>query len=270
MRSRTRPDNPSSIRVPRRLAGAVPLAVGLSVLTWLPSPLPGRTLPGGIPPTEARAVSIRSSSLVASAPGRALHTAGQGVRADRDVVLRPMALCAPIRFTAVALTWVQQGSGSVGASIQGGRDLYHWDAPLDAGSAGDGPDRGSPDSLAGRTGTGLVWVGSAECARIFLRVPGGADLSDMRVVYINTEGTAHGAPSPPPRNSGPRALGITAAEAMTQQPAIITRAQWGANERYRNCGPYYSSRVKMAFVHHTANANGYRRSQSPAIMRAIY
>jgi hypothetical protein len=231
----------------------------------------GRTLSAGIPATEARAVSIRGSFLVAKAPAGALHATGQGVRAERDVRLRPMAMCAPIRFTAMAITWIQRGSATVGASIQAGRDLQHWETPLDAGSAGDGPDRGSPDSLAGRTGTGLVWVGSAECARIELTVPGGTELSDMRAVYINTEGTARGPAPRPSLGWGPRAiLGITSAEAMTRQPSIITRAQWGANERYRNCGPYYSPRVKMAFVHHTANANGYTRAQSPGIVRAIY
>src|SRR5919197_195130 len=143
---------------------------------------------------------------MAKAPLGALHPAGQGVRADRDVALRPLAMCAPIRFTAMALTWVQRGSGTVGARVQGGPDLRHWGRPLDAGSAGDGPDRGSPDSLAGRTGTGLVWVGSAECARIELTVPGGTELSDMRAVYLNTEGTARGPAPRPSLGWGPRAI----------------------------------------------------------------
>lgn len=182
-----------------------------------------------------------------------------------------MAMCAPIRFTALALTWNQRGGGTLRASIRPGRDLRHWGRALSTQSMEDGPDRGSPDSLAGRTGTDLVWVGAAECARIELTLPGHSELSDMRAVYINTEGTARGGVERTGAGSGRRGLlAVTSAEAMTQKPGITTRAGWGANERYRNCGPYYSSRVKMAFVHHTANANNYRPGQSPGIVRAIY
>jgi hypothetical protein len=181
-----------------------------------------------------------------------------------------MAMCAPIRFTAMALTWNQRGGGTVRASIRAGRDLRHWGQALDTETMEDGPDRGSP-ALGGRTGTDLIWVGSAECSRIELTLPGAGELSGMRAIYINTVGTARSAAERPGRVPGPGGLlGITFAEAMTRKPGIITRAEWGANERYRNCGPYYSPRVKMAFVHHTANANNYRASQSPGIVRAIY
>jgi len=182
-----------------------------------------------------------------------------------------MALCAPIRFTAMGLTWNQRGGGTLRASIRVGRDLLHWSQALATQTLEAGPDRGSPDSVSGRTGTDLVWVGSAECARIELTLPGDSELSDMRAIYINTEGTARGgAQRRDPGLGAGGLLGVTAAEAMTQKPGITTRAGWGANERYRNCGPYYSSRVKMAFVHHTANANSYSPGQSPGIVRAIY
>lgn len=247
------------------------LALGLTFLSWFPSPLPARTLPAGVPSTEARAVSIRASSLLATAPSGSLLATAKGVRARRNVTLRPTALCAPIRFTAIALTWNQVGGGITRARIRGGLDLRHWGTSLDTQTMEDGPDRGSPDSLGGRTGTDLVWVGTADCARIELNLSGNSELSDVRALFINTEGTAHGpARTRGPGHGGGGILGATAAEAMTQAPAIITRAGWGANERYRNCGPYYSLRVKMAFVHHTANANNYTRRQSPGIMRAIY
>jgi N-acetylmuramoyl-L-alanine amidase-like protein len=253
------------------MAAVGSLTLGLTFLTWFPTPLSGRTLPSGIAATEARTVSIRGPWLVAKAPTGSLQATHQGLRARRNVSLRPMAICAPIRFTAIALTWNQSGGGTIGASIQAGWDLRHWGPDLAAGSAGDGPDRGSPDSLTGRTGTDLVWVGAAECARIELTLPGNAEVSDMRALFINTEGTAEGGAPRPERGFGARALlGVMSAEAMTRQPGIITRAMWGAKERYRNCGPYYSPRVKMAFVHHTANANSYSRSQSAGIMRAIY
>jgi hypothetical protein len=271
MRLKTGQEHSSPSPLVRRTAAVGSLALSLTLFAWFPSPLLGRTLTAGIPATEARAVSIRGSSLVAKAPVGALQPTRGGVRVRRTVTLRPMAMCAPIRFTAAALTWNQQGDGTVLARVWAGPDLRHWGTSLDTESMDEGPDAGSREARAGRTGTGLVWVGTAECARVELTLPGMTEVSDVRAVFINTEGTAHGWTPKMERTVGPRTLlGVTSAEAMTQKPGITTRAQWGANERYRNCGPYYSPRVKMAFVHHTANANSYSRSQSPGIVRAIY
>ncbi|NYI06147.1 N-acetylmuramoyl-L-alanine amidase [Allostreptomyces psammosilenae] len=54
------------------------------------------------------------------------------------------------------------------------------------------------------------------------------------------------------------------------RPAIVTRAQWGADESLRS-GPYpYTSTVKAAFVHHTATGNDYACEEVPALLRSIY
>jgi hypothetical protein len=57
---------------------------------------------------------------------------------------------------------------------------------------------------------------------------------------------------------------------MTGQPPVITRAQWGAKEKMRRCGPNYASEVKMAYVHHTVNSNAYSRSRADDLIRGIY
>jgi hypothetical protein len=61
-----------------------------------------------------------------------------------------------------------------------------------------------------------------------------------------------------------------AANAATPQPKIISRAEWGADERRRNGEPSYASSVRFAMVHHTANSNSYSASQSDDIVRSIY
>jgi len=257
-----------------RLVVTIALTLGLTVFTWLPSPLHGRTLSEGIPTTEARAVSIRASWLVANAPRGSLEVSAGRVRPRRGVTLRPLEVCAPIQFTAMALTWDQRGAGVVTGTIRVGLDRLHWGRAMETESMEEGPDDGSRESRAQRAGTGLIWVGAAECSRIELTLPAKSEISDLRAVYVNTLGTADGgAPRREPAGSGVGGGGLlraAPAEAMTRQPGIITRAKWGANEKYRNCGPYYSSRVKMAFVHHTANSNSYRKSQSPGVVRAIY
>ncbi|MFD6814896.1 SH3 domain-containing protein [Enteractinococcus coprophilus] len=53
------------------------------------------------------------------------------------------------------------------------------------------------------------------------------------------------------------------------KPAIITRAQWGANESFATKSPQ-SSELKAMYVHHTAGTNNYTRAQAYAQVRAVY
>ena len=50
---------------------------------------------------------------------------------------------------------------------------------------------------------------------------------------------------------------------------IYSRAQWGADESKRDGTPSYFE-VHGGFVHHTVNANDYKRKDVPAIIRSIY
>lgn len=54
------------------------------------------------------------------------------------------------------------------------------------------------------------------------------------------------------------------------RPRIVTRRGWGANEKLREQWFGYTSKVKAAFVHHTASGNGYRCAQAPSVIRGIY
>jgi len=53
------------------------------------------------------------------------------------------------------------------------------------------------------------------------------------------------------------------------RPDIISRSRWGADE---HCVPRRDpdmGRVKVAFVHHTVNANSYSRSEAPGLVLGI-
>ncbi|MGW2826871.1 peptidoglycan recognition protein family protein [Streptomyces sp. NPDC001443] len=54
------------------------------------------------------------------------------------------------------------------------------------------------------------------------------------------------------------------------RPRIVTRLGWGASETLREKGFVYTSKVKAAFVHHTASGNTYTCSQVPSLIRGIY
>ncbi|MFE0456800.1 N-acetylmuramoyl-L-alanine amidase [Streptomyces sp. NPDC058914] len=54
------------------------------------------------------------------------------------------------------------------------------------------------------------------------------------------------------------------------RPGIVTRRGWGADENLRESGFRYTTKVKAAFVHHTASGNNYTCSQAPSVIRGIY
>jgi uncharacterized protein with LGFP repeats len=55
-----------------------------------------------------------------------------------------------------------------------------------------------------------------------------------------------------------------------QPPAIISRADWGADESLRCGNPQYGNGVRAAVVHHTAGSNDYSPLESAGIVKAIY
>ncbi|QWA22679.1 N-acetylmuramoyl-L-alanine amidase [Streptomyces osmaniensis] len=54
------------------------------------------------------------------------------------------------------------------------------------------------------------------------------------------------------------------------RPRIVTRRGWGANESWRERQFAYTSKVKAAFVHHTASGGKYWCTQAPSLIRGIY
>ncbi|WP_296394273.1 N-acetylmuramoyl-L-alanine amidase [Williamsia sp.] len=73
----------------------------------------------------------------------------------------------------------------------------------------------------------------------------------------------------PGTGGAPGGLGLPAV-LPGQQPPIITRAQWGADESKRCQQPTYDPGLKAAVVHHTAGNNDYTAEQSAEIVRGIY
>ena len=58
--------------------------------------------------------------------------------------------------------------------------------------------------------------------------------------------------------------------ASVARPAIFTRAQWGADESWRDGPPRYNSTILQAHIHHSASGNGYSQAQVPALIRSFY
>ena len=63
--------------------------------------------------------------------------------------------------------------------------------------------------------------------------------------------------------------GLRTSAAVTA-PTIYSRAQWGADESWRDGSPRYNSTILQAHVHHTATSNGYAQADVPAMIRSMY
>ncbi|MBI2239136.1 MAG: N-acetylmuramoyl-L-alanine amidase, partial [Actinobacteria bacterium] len=239
--------------------------------------LTGAALVGGFPPaggalfpdTVMRSVGVPTGSLLPGAAGSSPARAPRGgIRALTAARTATLPVCAPIWFTAVALTWDQAAGAPVSAHVAWSGDGSSYARPVEMDAEG-GPDPGSPDFRRSQQGTTVLWTGGSRCIRFSLHLPAGAELSNVRVLLMNSSGTASG-PGTAPAPGAPSGLfAPQAAEAMTRRPRFITREQWGADESLRNCDPYYAPAVKMGFVHHTAGVNTYTESESDDIVRAI-
>jgi hypothetical protein len=58
--------------------------------------------------------------------------------------------------------------------------------------------------------------------------------------------------------------------ALVARPRIVSRAEWGANETWRDPVPRVGSTLLAGIVHHTASTNNYTAAQAPAQMRNLY
>ena len=180
--------------------------------------------------------AVLAVALPAPASGAALSLASRDVHGGSPVRVA--------RFDLVGLHW--RGSGSVRFRTRGldGRwSAWHAADPED----NDGRRRWGAEWQLGSP----FWTGASDA----LQVRTSGRVAQVRAYTIRSAGRA-----PAERARRPQLAG---------KPAIITRAEWGANEAIRRAAPVYADNVHLAIVHHTAGSNTYTAGQSAAIVRAI-
>ncbi len=150
-------------------------------------------------------------------------------------------------------------------------------------------DGGQPE---GRPGSEPIWVGMADGIEARVLAPSASDrLHDLRVSLINSEPLASDGAleATTPQNVGSAPGGtlsksgslepeaqLAAVVNYVAQPAIITRAQWSADESLLStngsgCVPPDRDRtVKSVVVHHTAGSNSYTKAQAASVVRGTY
>jgi hypothetical protein len=116
-----------------------------------------------------------------------------------------------------------------------------------------------------------VWADGADWVQYRMSEP----VRGLRLHFVNTTGTA----TAPDRaatalrqaaNGAAVAFaGLFRAEAQEPQPAIVPRANWGADQ---SCTPREApdyGEVRAAFVHHTVSTNEYTAEEAPSVVLAI-
>ncbi|CAN5178268.1 hypothetical protein BH18ACT4_BH18ACT4_01430 [soil metagenome] len=161
-------------------------------------------------------------------------------------VLGPLTQRGP--FDMLGATW-DGAADSIRARVHSADGWGEWfelergDEQPDAAESGDG-------SSGTRTSSEPTWVGTADGYE--LEVPAG--VSGV-LAHLVRAGEAP-------------AAGATAAFAQPAgAPPVNLRDAWGA--RPARTAASYAPSVRMAFVHHTTNSNGYDQSDVPAMLRAI-
>ncbi|MDT5007043.1 MAG: hypothetical protein QOJ24_4219 [Mycobacterium sp.] len=146
---------------------------------------------------------------------------------------------------------------------------------------------GVGDGATAPRGTEPVFVGLTTTVQISVTRPGGTTASapqnqvatapakpDLGYIPANT-GQPFGQNvnavliSPPQSPMGDLPL-PNAVTPPGQPPAVITRAQWGADESMKCPNTVYDNGVRAGIVHHTAGSNDYGPQDSAAIVRSIY
>jgi N-acetylmuramoyl-L-alanine amidase len=147
----------------------------------------------------------------------------------------------------------------------------HWSDWVSAGASAHGPDRPPQrEALLGEP----VWTGGTRAVQL----RASHALRDVRLALVDVSGGvgAHRVALAAQRSAiarlaGSASLSLAAPslQAGSGQPPIIARSVWARGIAHPRVAPEYGA-VRLAFVHHTENPNGYLAGEVPAMLRAIF
>ncbi len=134
-----------------------------------------------------------------------------------------------------------------------------------------GPDPDSEEAAGALFGTEPLLTGNADGVEVRMDTPGGIVPRNAQVVLVDNPVVAADAQLPSPTEVSNLPMSTVAASTVSApKPAIISRAEWGADETQRRGNARISPTIKAAFVHHTASKNNYSAEQSAQQMRNLY
>ncbi len=164
---------------------------------------------------------------------------------------------APREFSLVGVQWSSPQHVHIQLRVR--RRNGPWSPWAVASTLGHGPDEPRPG--APLIGEG-VWMGPAE----YVELRSSRPLQGVRLHFVAPE---------PVSAFGGRAAAASQSRAQPilnagpGQPPIIARQSWAEGKAPPAVNPSYGT-VKLAFVHHTDNPNGYSAAAVPSMLYAIY
>ena len=180
---------------------------------------------------------------------------------DDLAVLTPVKTAAT--FTGAGITWIDEPGVTVTEAAVRVREAGEWtpwttlEIPeLDTASDGSGA----------RAGTEPLITLGADAVQARVLTANGEAPKDVRVDLVNG-GTA-AATAPVAKTAAYRPVSV---QGVALQPTgIVTRAQWGADEKKADTTTRRSVRLQAMYVHHTASSNNYTRAQAAQAVRSFY
>ncbi len=204
----------------------------------------------------AGAASAGAASLLEPAAGLADSLGAPRSVFDRwvgSVAVQSPPLHIARRFSLVGVEWKAPAAARIElrARVNGGA----WSVWAPASTLGHEPDQ---LAAGGRLFGEAVWTGPADYVQLRASRP----LTGVRLHFV--------AASRPGAVAATAELPLAAPvlDAGPGQPPIIARAAW-AGDQAPHASPVYGN-VKLAFVHHTVNPNGYAADEVPAMLLAIF
>jgi hypothetical protein len=133
----------------------------------------------------------------------------------------------------------------------------------------DLPDPDSGEG-SGTLGTELVWIGDADGIQVRVSEQRPDDLTMVllhparraRDLAVARTWASPRAPAVAQRGS--------TSMLRTPRPTLQSRADWGADESWRDGSPRYNDTIQQVHVHHTVNSNDYAKEDVPALIRGMY
>lgn len=229
---------------------------GLSSLVTLPS----QAITGYTPEVSVQAITPKL--LTQSSPGTVMTT-----KLIVPTELKP--------FSVVGLTWV--GTLPTGTSFKARvRETGKWSTWNELHFSDDhGVDPNSLEGNETRMGTDPFMTAVADAIEVIMTNKSGLAPTDLKLELIGSPETNQDRAllmdlSKITATPVPGAPAVTPNGVVVLRPNIVSRAQWGANETWRDPVPRIGTKIVAGFVHHTASTNDYTPEQAPAQMRALY